>query len=79
MARTIPIKNTEGHRLFRAFCEGANLAEVARRSGVSREMIRQLVEGKTGPGIEIALRIEQVSFGKVPISSWIEPAKTAAA
>lgn len=75
MARTIPVRATEGHRLFRAFLDGANMAEIARQSGVTREMIRQLADGKTGPGIEIALKIEQVSYGKVPVASWVQPAK----
>jgi plasmid maintenance system antidote protein VapI len=75
MARTIPIKATEGYRLFVAFMDGANMAEVARQAGVSREMIRQLVDGKSGPGIEVALKLERVSYGKVPVASWIRAAK----
>jgi transcriptional regulator with XRE-family HTH domain len=77
--RTIPVQKTEGHRLFAAFIDGANQAEIARLTGVSRETIRKLADGSVGPGIELALKVEAVSYGKVPIASWVQPAKGQAA
>lgn len=78
MARTpkkLPVAESEGRRLFAEFVAGANHSELARAIGTSREMIRRLAEGLNGPGIEIALRIERVSYGKVPIVAWVTPAR----
>ena len=64
--------------MFADFIQGANLAEIARQIGTSREMVRRLADGLNGPGIDIALRIERVSYGKVPIRSWVTRAQSAA-
>jgi len=54
--------------------DGVQQAEMARRIGVSREMVRLLVDGRANPGLEVAIRIEQITLGKVPAAAWIEQA-----
>jgi transcriptional regulator with XRE-family HTH domain len=73
--RAIPVHRSEGHRLFRDFVQGLNMAEIARRTGVSREMIRKLADGTAGPGIELALRIQEATYGAVPLVTWAQPRK----
>ena len=65
--------------MFAAFCQGANQAELARQLGTSREMVRRLASGLNGPGIEMACRIERITYGKVPLRAWITEAKGSSA
>lgn len=73
-SRQVAATESEGYRLFREFALGANLAEIAREAGVTRAAIAALLAGKMGPSIELALKIERVSYGKVSIASWAIPA-----
>lgn len=48
-------------------------AYVANRFGISQGYLNLLASGKRTPGLKLALRIESVTQGAVPVSSWAEP------
>ncbi len=50
-------------------------AEWGRRAGITRGYISQLAEGVKTPSLEVALRIEKATAGKVTPHDWIDPGK----
>ena len=77
-SRQVAATESEGFRLFTEFAAGANLATIAREAGVTRSAVAALLAGKMGPSIELAMKIERVSYGKVPVVSWATPRRAAA-
>jgi transcriptional regulator with XRE-family HTH domain len=71
----VPAELTEGRRKFAEWVEGANLADLARRLEVTRSWVSSVAQGKTRPSIDLAYRIEQMTFGSIKTSLWAQPAK----
>lgn len=44
--------------------------EAARLVGVARQTIYAWIEGRKKPSLGVALKLEQVSGGAVPVASW---------
>jgi hypothetical protein len=70
----LPPHRTEGARRFREYCADANLAEIARQCGITREYARLLAQGKHAPAIVVGVKIAALTHGKVPVESWAQPA-----
>lgn len=56
---------------YAAAFEGKQL-DLANILGISRPYMSLLVAGKKRPSLELAVRIEQVTGGAVPVVSWVE-------
>lgn len=50
---------------------GQSRTEWATRLGISRPFLSLLEAGKRQPSLELAVRIERTTDGKVPASSWV--------
>ncbi|MCR9236181.1 MAG: helix-turn-helix domain-containing protein [Alphaproteobacteria bacterium] len=46
--------------------------DVSRQLGVSQAYLSQLLSGQRRPSLELAVRIEQMTGGTVPASSWVD-------
>jgi len=46
-------------------------ADFAVMIGVRQSMVSQLASGKRQPSLELTLKIEQVTRGKVTLSDWV--------
>lgn len=53
---------------------GATRAEWADRLDISRSYLSDLVNGKKMPSLDLAVRIERLTAGAVPVASWIDVA-----
>ncbi len=53
---------------------GTRQAELAKRVGVSFGHMSALVNGDKTPGLELAVRIEDATEGRVPARSWVPAA-----
>jgi transcriptional regulator with XRE-family HTH domain len=49
---------------------GVTQAEFAQRVGVGQPTISRLARGTQRPRVDVAVRIERESGGKVPVHSW---------
>ncbi len=58
---------------------GESRAAWATRIGVSRSYLSDMLNGKKTPSLDVAVRIERLTQGAVPASSWIAPAPDAGA
>lgn len=45
-------------------------ALVAKEVGISRGHMSDIVKGRRGPSLDVALRIERCTAGAVPVESW---------
>jgi transcriptional regulator with XRE-family HTH domain len=54
---------------------GIRQAEFARRAGISRAMICQILSGVRLPGLFTAQRIEKATDGEVRMDSWKAPSR----
>lgn len=52
---------------------GDSRAAWAARVGVSRSYLSDMLNGKKTPSLDVAVRIERLTGGAVPASSWIAP------
>lgn len=50
---------------------GQNRATWADRLGVSRSYLSDILNGNKTPSLDLAVRIERLTGGAVPASSWI--------
>jgi len=59
---------------------GLTQREAAAKLDISRPHLAQIVSGAKRPGLDLALRIERLTDGAVPVSSWArrEPSEDAA-
>lgn len=59
--------------LFAAWLASERLSysEFGRRVGVDRARIQRCATGERGPGLELALLIDEATDGKVPAASWV--------
>ncbi len=46
--------------------------ELAEAFGISRPHLSLLLAGKKRPSLELAVRIEQMTDGAVPVTSWVD-------
>jgi len=58
---------------------GENQAAWAKRLCVSRSYLSGLVNGNKSPSLDLAVRIERLSGGEVPATSWVPQTKEDAA
>lgn len=61
--------------MFAEFIKSSGLrqSEWAERIGCSRSYLSEILSGKKRPSLEVACRIEDLTEGKVPASSWMRP------
>ncbi len=52
---------------------GIRQAALADQLGISRGYMSELVSGDKSPGRELAVKIDGVTFGAVPVASWDHP------
>lgn len=50
--------------------ENIRRAEFARRIGTSKGYLSDIANGNRTPSLELALRIERVTSGAVPVAAW---------
>lgn len=46
-------------------------ADWAKRFGISRSYLSELMSGKYTPSLKLAKRIQEQTKGRVPMSSWV--------
>ena len=51
--------------------QGVSRAEFARRCEYDPSNLTKLLKGKFRPSIDVAVRIERVTEGAVPVAGWI--------
>jgi len=51
---------------------GETQAEWARRLDVSRGYLHGIINGTKRPSLSLAIRIERLTNGAVPVESWVE-------
>jgi DNA-binding transcriptional regulator YdaS (Cro superfamily) len=66
--------NAEPPNKLSVFLEGRKRADFARELGISSAYLTQLANRDRTPGLGLALKIERVTNGAVPVSSWYEEA-----
>ncbi len=49
-------------------------AHLAAAAGIARGTLSNLLSGKTGCGLAVALKIERATRGAVPVKAWGDPA-----
>ncbi len=68
------MKKAKGKTLFALWLDGAEMsqAEAARQLNVSRQRANQLTVKRKEwtPGLRLALKIQDMTGGKVPVESW---------
>lgn len=52
---------------------GEKQEDFADRVGKTKQMIWMLVAGKTRPGLDLALTIQEATRGRVPVEIWKRP------
>lgn len=57
---------------------GIKQAELADELGISRGYMSELASGDKSPGRELAVKIERITGGAVPVASWGEAKSPAA-
>lgn len=59
--------------MLREYIERRNVdrREFAATLGISRGFLSLLESGKRSPGLDLAVRIERMTAGAVPASSWV--------
>lgn len=67
-------KRTRGARLLAEFLRRAELSqfELASLAGVSPMQVSHLILGRRKPSLKTAVRLEQMTRGKVPTKAWVE-------
>jgi transcriptional regulator with XRE-family HTH domain len=58
---------------------GIKQAELADELGISRGYMSELANGDKSPGRELAVKIERVTRGAVPVASWSDTASPSGA
>jgi transcriptional regulator with XRE-family HTH domain len=53
---------------------GVSRTSFADRLGISRAYLSLLENGKKTPSLELAVRIDRETAGRVPVSSWVPDA-----
>lgn len=53
---------------------GANRAEWAKRLGISRSYLSDILNGHKTPSLELAAQIEELTSGKVMAAQWVRRA-----
>jgi plasmid maintenance system antidote protein VapI len=51
-------------------------AGFAAKIGVTQATVSKLIAGTTKPGLDLAVRIERMTDGAVPVDTWVGPATT---
>ena len=51
--------------------------EAAAILGISRPHLSQVVSGSKRPSLDLAVRIERLTDGAVPVSSWVDDSDSA--
>ena len=46
-------------------------SDLAKEMGISRPYLSLILTGRRRPSLELAIRIERLTDGAVPVSSWI--------
>ena len=54
---------------------GLTRIEVARRLGITRQYLDRLTNGTRRPDLELAVRVEDLTDGQVPVRSWLKVPK----
>lgn len=49
---------------------GVDLTLIAHKCGVTYQAIRRMYQGKLKPGLDLALKIEDLTLGTVKCESW---------
>jgi DNA-binding XRE family transcriptional regulator len=64
--------NTQSPSLFEAWTQksGKSKTEVAAALGISLSGLYQIISGRTQPRLETALKIEELTEGKLPAKVW---------
>lgn len=52
---------------------GKTRTQFANELGIGRPFLSMLESGKKRPSLELAVRIERLTGGQVPASSWVAP------
>jgi transcriptional regulator with XRE-family HTH domain len=52
---------------------GRSRGDVANALGISRSYFSELESGVKTPGLALAVEIERLTEGAVPVASWLEP------
>ncbi len=53
-------------------------SDIAMKFGISQAYLSQILSGKRRPSLDLAIRIERLTDGAVPATSWVEQEDTAA-
>jgi plasmid maintenance system antidote protein VapI len=68
------INETVGHRKLRRFLKKTTAAELAKLTGLTPMQISHLVCGRRKASLDVAVRLEKASKGKIAAKSWTLPA-----
>ena len=55
---------------------GLSQRELAKRLGVDPSIVSRLLNGQMRPGLELAVRIQRLTDGRVAASSWVDNSET---
>ena len=55
---------------------GLSQRELAKRLGVDPSIVSRLLNGQMRPGLELAVRIQRLTDGRVVASSWVDNSET---
>ena len=55
---------------------GLSQRELAKRLGVDPSIVSRLMNGQMRPGLELAVRIQRLTDGRVVASSWVDNSET---